>query len=225
MKKLYTRKSFKTKEDWLANGRAIGGSSAAAILGMSPWQSKLELYNQLVNGTRDSDTTNSSMAYGVAMEPLMRKQFTIDFPEYAMRAPKGYEVYRSTTDPLFTATVDGLLTEIATGRKGIWECKTHEIRNREDAEEWENGMIPPNYKIQVLHYFLVLNDCRFAEITARLRYYSFDGTSRYLRKVVTMFYHIERDEVEEELNYLYLAEREFAVAVTNRLPPDGEIKF
>ena len=79
-------------------------------------------------------------------------------------------MYRRIDKPYMTATLDGKLVEIATGRKGILEIKTREIKNREDAENWQNGKIPDNYYIQCLHYLSVLNDHEFAILVAKLNF-------------------------------------------------------
>ena len=227
MKKKYTREVYKTKEDWLNHGRVIGGSSASAIVGLNPWLTTLELFNSFFQERKPENSNTPSKAFGTAMEPLIRKQYRLTHPQYKVRDPKGYEMYRSTDFWWQTATVDGLLTETATKRKGIWECKTHDIRNAYDASEWETGSIPKNYLIQVLHYLLVLNDCSFVELTAWLNYYDFDDNGRSLRETKVKYYHIERydREVEVALAWLQSAENDFMERVNMGVPPNGSIEF
>lgn len=223
--KNYVREVYPTKRDWLEKGRGIGGTSASAIVGLNPWKSKLELYNSIVNKRKSHEKTNDAMTFGTKMEPLIRKQFRLTHPEYKVRSPQGYEQYRRNDLPWMTATVDGLLTDKVTGKRGIWECKTHEIRNREDAEKWSHR-IPPQYLIQVLHYLLVLNDCEFVELTAWLNFYDYDGETRRLSKTEVRYEHIERSDVLKEIDWLEHEERKFMEEnVERRIPPQITINF
>lgn len=220
--KNYTKEVYKSRDEWLAN-RGIGGSSAAAILDLNPWLSKLQLYNSFIFGHK-AKPDNEILAYGRTLEPLIRKEFQADFPQYKVREPRGYEQYRRKDMPLLTATVDGLLTEEMTRRKGILEIKTHDVRSSVDAEEWKNGSIPNNYLIQVLHYLLVLNDCEFVKFVARLRYFDYSDDRR-VTKCETIYHSIEREDVEEQLKFLEAKEYEFTKNIEMGIPPDGRIKF
>lgn len=227
MTKAYTRETFKTKEDWLNNGRVIGGSSASAIVGMNPWTTKLEIFNSFFQEKKQEGASSASKTFGTEMEPLIRKQYRLTHPQYKVRDPKGWEMYRSKKHWWMTATVDGLLTEVDTKRKGVWECKTHDIRNAEDALQWETGSIPKNYQIQVLHYLLVLNDCSFVELTAWLNFYDYTPSGKTLTETKVKYYHIERDdqEVQRALTWLYDQEVQFMQCVEQGIPPNGKIEF
>ena len=41
--KTYKKVKFKSREEWLKNGRKFGGSSAAAIIGVSHWNKKIDI--------------------------------------------------------------------------------------------------------------------------------------------------------------------------------------
>jgi Phage-related protein, predicted endonuclease len=206
----YTIETFKSKADWLKN-RGLGGSSASAILGKNPHMSVLELYKAIVKPHKHPiEKTNENMAYGVKCEPIIRRLFAIDFKDkYKVIKPKNYQMYRRKDKPYMTATLDSELVEKKTNRIGIHEIKTHDIRNRKDEEEWKDHL-PDNYFIQVLHYFLVRNDAEFAEVTAKLNFYDFfDPEGKKLKRTETRYYHIEREDVLDQLVYLENKETDF----------------
>ena len=209
----YTRERYSTKEEWLKN-RGFGGSSASAILGLNPYMSPLELYKAIVmpSNKQFEKTQNEAMAYGNQCEPLIRKQFAIDFAEtLTVRAPRGNEMYRRKDKRYMTATLDGLLFNKLTKEKGVLEIKTHDIRNRKDEENWSNH-IPDNYYIQVLHYLLVMNDCTFAILTAKLRFFDYYSESgKKLLKTETRYYFINRndEQIQKDLAFLENAETKF----------------
>lgn len=232
MKKLYKRETFSDRSSWLRS-RGFGGSSASAILGVNPWMSALELYNSAVKSERkkwgkqnDEKEKTESMEYGTMAEPLIRKMYRIDHPEWIIRDPRSYAMYRRTDKPYLTATLDGTIYDPKTKRKGILEIKTHDIRNRADDEYWQ-GSIPQNYLIQVLHYLMVMNDYTFAVLCAKLRFYSYsEEDGRKLAKTEFRYYFIERSEVKNEIAYLEKKETEFYENnVQKRIPPSIEVKF
>ena len=205
----FIREVYKRKSEWKGN-RGIGGSSASAILNANPYMSLLDLYWLLVSPYKETpDNQNDATIYGTKCEPLIRKQFELDFPEYKVHCPYYFEMYRRKDKPFMTATLDGLLIHILTNRKGILEIKTHDIRNKEDEENW-NGKMPQNYFIQCLHYLVVRQDCDFVILCAKLRYFDYyhiDGKKLLYQKIVC--YRIERSEVQDQIDYLELKETEF----------------
>lgn len=227
IKQLYRKETFKTKEDWLKN-RGFGGSSASAILGKNPYMSKLELYRAIVMpNDHQIVKQNESMNYGTRCEPLIRKIFAYDFREkYRVHSPKDNEMYRRIDKPYLTATLDGILTEKKTKRKGVLEIKTHDIRNRSDEKLWSDR-IPDNYYIQVMHYLMVMNDFDFVVLTAKLRFYDyFNADGKKLLRTEMRYYYIERSEVLKELEYLEKKETEFwEYNITKKVMPTLEIKF
>lgn len=224
---LYKKETFKTKEEWL-KARGFGGSSASAILGKNPYMSKLELYRAIVMPNEHPLVkSNESMNYGTKCEPLIRKLFAYDFKEqYRVHTPQSNEMYRRIDKPYMTATLDGILTEKHTGRKGVLEIKTHDIRNRKDEMQWSEH-IPDNYYIQVMHYLMVMNDFDFVVLTAKLRFYDyFNADGKKLLRSEVRYYYIERSEVLKELEILEKKETEFwEYNITKKVMPRLEIKF
>ena len=228
MEQKYIKETFKTKQEWL-KARAFGGSSASAILGVNPYMSKLELYRAIVMPNKHPlFKENESMFYGTKCEPLIRKIFAYDFPQYRVHTPKNNEMYRRTDKPFMTATLDGILTEKGTKRKGVLEIKTHDIRNRKDEENWAQH-IPDNYYVQVLHYLLVMNDFEFALLTAKLRFFDFfSADGKKLLKTEIRYYYIDRndEQVKKDLELLERKETEFwENNIQKKIMPTLKFKF
>ena len=224
MAKNYTRETFRTREEWL-RGRGFGGSSASAIIGKNPYMSKLELYKACVNpGEEKKEKTSDSMTYGTLAEPLIRKMFSMDYGErYKVHTPRSHEMYRRKDKKFLTATVDGILTETETGRKGILEIKTHDFRNGADEENWY-GRIPDNYFIQVLHYMMVMDDMQFAVLYAKIRYFKYDdqGSRTLDHSELRAYEPIERAVVLDQIKWLEEKETEFWERYVSKrqVPPD-----
>ena len=101
-------------------------------------------------------------------------------------------------------TATNYISEIETGRKGVWECKTTEIVSSMAKEKWA-GRLPDNYYVQLIHSLLVREDCEFAHLTALLTF-KFGGKELYQQ---IKNYHIERSEVQEDIDYLMQEGKKF----------------
>lgn len=227
MKKLYKRETFKSKEEWL-NNRGFGGSSASAILGCNPYITIIDLYKSIVFGkAKKIDETNESMQYGTRCEPLIRELFKYDFEnKYKVHSPSHYEMFRRKDKPYLTATLDGIITDLSSGEKGILEIKTHDIKNMKDADYWSD-YIPQNYYVQCLHYLVVMNDFSFVILCAKLRYFDYyDPNGKKILRQEIRYYRLERKELEKELNMLEKKETDFYENnVLKKIMPTLKIKF
>ena len=62
--------------EWLQVRRSgIGGSDAAAALGLSPWKSPLELWEEKAMGKTQPRQENDAMIFGRLLEPIVREEF------------------------------------------------------------------------------------------------------------------------------------------------------
>lgn len=80
-------------------------------------------------------------------------------------------------------------------------------------EKWKD-QIPDNYYIQVLHYLLV-TEYSFVELRAQLK-----SVWQGQIQLQTKDYHIERSDVEEDIEILKQAEEEFWQKVLKRQQPN-----
>lgn len=211
--KNYTKETYKNRADWLKS-RGIGGSSASAILGMNPWTNRLNLYCSVISedGKADKEDDTEAKRYGTECERHIREIAKMNLAQCGMRVrgPSSYEMYRRKDKPWMTATLDGVITDLRTGEKGILEIKTHDVSGKADLAKWE-GKIPDNYFVQVLHYLAVVNDAEFAIIAAKLRFFDYSRRERNLYREEIRYYEIRRDDpsIASQISYLEKKETEF----------------
>jgi putative phage-type endonuclease len=133
------------REQWLENRRkGIGGSDAAAVLGLSKWKTPLQVYQEK-RGEIGGQEDNEAMLWGRVLEPAVRQQYA-ERTGRVVRIPEG--ILTHPDHPFMLANVDGVtddgrLVEIKTARTpiGFGEPGTDEV--------------PQAYLIQVQHYLTV----------------------------------------------------------------------
>lgn len=202
---------LKNREEWLQNRTRIGGSDAAAIVGVNPYKSNTDLWLEKTGQVTSEDISDKPyVKYGTNAEEHLRALFALDFPQYEVEYVDN-NMFLNDKFPFAHASLDGWLTD-KDGRKGILEIKTTEILQSMQKEKWKN-QIPDNYFIQVLHYLMV-TEFDFVELKAQLKTV-FDGVP-YLQ---TKHYHIERSDVEEDIQYLAAEEERFWKQVQERKRP------
>ena len=184
-----------TRKEWhLLRKKGIGASEAAAVIGLSPYKTNVELWEEKTGRREPEDISEKPyVKYGTEAEKHLRALFALDFPQYEVNY-KDFDMRYNSDYPFIFATLDGDLTEKATGRKGILEIKATEIMKSMQYEKWK-GRIPQNYYIQVIHQLLATG-FDFAVLKAQLK--SAYGDVR----LTTKHYHIEREEVLEDISYL-----------------------
>lgn len=196
-----TRIQFDSMEEWLVNRKGIGGSDASAILGLNPYKTNQELWIEKKGQMSPVDISGKSyVKYGNDAEPLLRALFALDYPEYKVEY---YDNNMLTNNqyPWAHASLDGELVDLD-GRRGILEIKTTNILQSMQWQKWDN-QIPDNYYIQVLHYLLV-TEYDFVVLKAQLKSVR-DGEVR----LTTKHYHIEREEVLDDIEMLKNEEEKF----------------
>ena len=191
-------------EAWLQYRRTfIGGSDASAILGLNPYKTNIEVWQEKTGRIIPQDISDKPyVKYGKEAESHLIALFALDYPQYKVEANTNYKVIHHPKYHFIAGTLDGELTEIETGRRGILEVKTTEILNSMHKEKW-NDQVPDNYYVQCLHYLLVTG-WEFAILKAQLKTVWGDEV-----RLTTRHYTIERSEVEADLKYLLEKEIEF----------------
>lgn len=196
---------LKDRDSWLEHRKKyLGGSDAATILGLNPWKSNVDLWLEKTGQVIPEDISSKPyVQYGINAEPIIRELFKLNYPQYKVEFVDNNS-WTNDKYPFAAVSHDGWITEIATGRKGIWECKTTEIVSSMAKEKW-SGKIPDNYYCQLLHSLLVREDCEFAHLTALLTWkFSDQEIYQQLRN-----YHLERADLEEDIRYLLEEEEKF----------------
>lgn len=156
------------RKEWLkARQKGIGGSDAASVLGISPWKTNVQLWEEKTGITEPEDISEKEVVrFGKESEAAIRRLFQLDFPEYQVSYDEFGMIANELDCPFIFATLDGELTD-SSGRKGILEIKTAEIRRFIDWKKW-NGQIPDYYYAQIVHQLLATG-YEFAILKARIR--------------------------------------------------------
>lgn len=132
------------RQEWLAwRKKGIGSSDAPVVMGVSPWGTKMDLYEQKVSDTVEEDESNQYVKdLGNEAEPKIRSLFSLlmadDF-QVALLEMDGF--------PLI-ASLDG---------RSICKTKIIEIKlsGKEDFEGAQKGKVPEKYIPQIQHQLMV----------------------------------------------------------------------
>ncbi|CAI8694725.1 YqaJ viral recombinase family protein [Burkholderia sp. IT-111MI5] len=141
-----------SRDDWLAVRRTgIGGSDAAAAIGLNPYMSALELWLDKTGRADglprpDPNDTTSPVFWGTLLEPIVAAVYT---RQTGNKVRKVNAVLRHPTIPWMLANID---REIVGARDvQVLECKT---AGEFGARLWREG-VPEYVQIQVQHQLAV----------------------------------------------------------------------
>lgn len=198
-------KVLDSREEWLEHRKQfLGGSDASAVIGVNGWKSNVDLFLEKTGQVIPEDISDKpNVRFGIDAEPVIRELFKLSYPKYKVEYVENNSWFNDKY-PFAAVSHDGWLTEIETGRKGIWECKTTEIVSSMSKEQW-NGRLPDNYYAQLIHSLMVREDCEFAHLTALLTF-KFDDKEIYQQ---IKNYHIERQDVLDDIKYLAKEEKHY----------------
>lgn len=201
---------YETREEWLAQRDShLGASEAGAVLGVG-FVSGIDLWRLKTGRAKAQDLSdNAAVRYGNAAEDALRRLFMAKHPELSLEYRPFDYVYQPER-PWLRATLDGELTEIESGERGILEIKTSNCLSKADWNKW-NHRVPDGYLAQITHQFLATG-YDFCYLFAEL--ISSDGNSS-LRTYLFL-----RDEMEDDMKYLLAEEEKFWRCVeTDTVPP------
>lgn len=134
------------RDEWLAYRRkGIGGSDAAAVVGLNPYKSLYELWADKQGLLPDKEDTEA-MRVGRDLEAYVASRFCEATGKKVERLPY---MYAHEKHPFITANIDRKVA----GENAALECKTTSVFNKSD---FENGQIPANYLCQCYHYMNVM---------------------------------------------------------------------
>lgn len=206
-----TRLAINNRAVWLEAraSQGIGGSEAAAIVGLSPWMSATELW-QIKTGIKSrKNFSNEAIEKGIAFEPVLRELFKAKHPEYDIEYHQFDLLYQSERPWLF-ATLDGEIRDNERQRQGVLEIKTATPQGKAGWAKWDNA-IPSGYYCQILHEMLATG-YDFVKLFACLFNFEGDMTIRE--------YHFEREKMADDMDWLLEKETAFWQKVQTRQQPD-----
>ena len=182
------------RNEWLEwRRRGIGGSDAAAVAGLNPWKSPIEVYLDKI-GELPKQEDNEKMYWGRVLEDIVAKEFA---KRTGKKVRRRNAILQHLEYEFMLANIDRELV----GEKVGLECKT---ASEYTKDEWKDDKVPEQYILQCQHYMAVTGYQGWW-IAALI------GGNKFIYK------YIERDE--EIINYLIQIETEFWRMVENKTPP------
>lgn len=135
-----------SRSEWLA-ARKIGSSDCAAILGLNPYKSRMQVYLEKVGAIETKDISEvEQINWGNILEPVIAGEFA---KRTNLTIKKDTMLRESERYPFLTATLDYFVYE--NGKAGALEIKNTGFRA---AQTWEEG-IPDAAHCQLMHQFAV----------------------------------------------------------------------
>lgn len=195
----------------LRNAQGIGGSEAAAVLGISPWMTAIDLWRLKTGQSEPKDLSdNEAVARGVAMEPAIREFFKALHPTWTVEYHPFDMLYRSDFPQIF-ATLDGEITD-DDGWRRVLEIKTGTTAK---WREWSDG-VPEAYKVQGLHQLLATG---FETVNFIAALWRPNGDIEIVER------ELWREDFAEDIAYIQQEELAFWKCVQEGRMPKQHIRF
>lgn len=179
------------RQDWLTRRQAgIGGSDVAAILGISPWKTPLDVYNSKVEPVAADEEMSEAAYWGIVLEDVVAREYATKTVSKIQRIN---DLVRHPEHPWAIANLDRVIVTPGSrarlddagrllGADGLLECKTASAYKASDwGRDGDDDAIPVHYAAQAMWYLAVtgLPWCDFATLI---------GGQRFVTK------RVERDE-------------------------------
>lgn len=195
--------------------KGIGGSDVASVLGLNPYKTNVELWEEKTGRKKPADiSAKPCVLYGKKAEDYLRELFILDYPEYEV-THNPYYIHAHKDYDFIRGSFDAELFHKINKEKGIWECKTTEIKRQSDWNKWKDK-IPQNYFCQILHYLAIDEEYKFVKLKAQIK--SKDKLEETI--LTTKHYHIVREKYKADIEYLINKEIEFMHYVrADKQPP------
>lgn len=195
-----------TSEQRDARSKGIGGSDAAAAIGISPWKTPVQLWQEKLGLTEpaNDDEFNERLFWGIRLEPIIAEVWA---ERMGWRIESAGEPFRDPELPFMVANPDRLILDRPAGLEVKNSSEFMAARRAEHLNRWgEDGSdeIPLYYLTQAAHYMRV---CDLPEW-----YFAVLIGGNELRT-----YRVERDE-EQERTLIELESR-FWECVERQIPP------
>ena len=158
-----------TNEQWLEarmhgpHGKipyTVGGSDVAAIFGVSPWTTPLELWNIKKGRMKPPKKANANqLEMGHLLEPIAAHWYA---KKTGNIVTVDTNLYQHADHPYALANFDRRFTRVSDGVPGILECKSCTFHK---SDEWADGAIPLYYELQ-LRFYLAVADVEIGAFSA-----------------------------------------------------------
>ena len=189
-----------------ARQNSIGASDAAAVMGISPWKTEAQLWDEKANG-KTLDFHNSDTVRGHRSENHILELYGI---ETGRKIFSGERIMlMSNHIPFMSCTLDGIdFTDEY--NPIIIEVKSVKFSHG----EWSDEKIPDYYFTQLLHQLAVT---RWNEAILLVRFTRNEGWESASERM----YHVKREDVHDQIDKLVRKERKFwnEYVVNMKRPP------
>lgn len=194
---MITKQATANHEEWKAlRHQYIGGSDAAAVVGMNAWVSPMALWMEKTGKLPGFDG-NLATEVGTYLEEFVAQKFAA---ETGKKVRRSNQSWFNDQYPWAIANID---REIVGEDAGL-EIKTTSELN---TQKFKGGEYPANYYVQIVHYMAV---------TGKKRWY----LAVLIGNREFKWFTIERDE--DEIKALMNAEKAFKELVDNNTPPPAD---
>ena len=196
------------QDDKWREGRkhSIGASDAAAVMGISPWKTEAQLWDEKANG-KTLDFHNSDTVRGHRSENHILELYGI---ETGRKIFSGERIMlMSNHIPFMSCTLDGIdFTD--ENNPIVIEVKSVKFSHG----EWSDEKIPDYYFTQLLHQLAVTG---WSEAILLARFTRNEGWESASERM----YHVKREDVQDQIDKLVRKENKFwnEYVVNKRRPP------
>ncbi len=128
----------------------VGGSDVAAIFGVSPWTTPMELWLIKKGRMKPAAKSNSNqLMMGHLLEPIAAYWYG---QKTGNAVTEDTHLYQHADHPFALANFDRRFTRQSDGEPGILECKSCTYHK---VDEWADDTIPLHYEFQLRFYLAV----------------------------------------------------------------------
>lgn len=187
----FIRTKYDDRESWLKAKEALhSASEAASVMQISPWVSKVRLWEEKCGIRQREDISGKpGVQRGIDEEPIIRAQFIEDHPEFSIYHHP-YEILQLKRKPFISCSLDGEITVVGKnfyglpiGSRGVLQIKTGSYSSKHYLDKWTGSVLPDFYFVQEVQELLVTG-WDFAWVQAKLfridRTYTHGGNNFYL---------------------------------------------
>ncbi|MFQ7551232.1 MAG: lambda-exonuclease family protein [Blautia marasmi] len=138
----------------------MGGSDVAAIFGVSPWTTPLELWKIKKGQMKPAKKNNANqLQMGHLLEPIAAYWYGAKTGNTVI---EDTNLYQHADHPYALANIDRRFIRASDREPGILECKSCTYHK---AAEWADGAIPLYYELQ-LRFYLAVADVNIGAFSA-----------------------------------------------------------
>lgn len=183
--------------------KGVGGSDAAAILGIYPYRTRLDVWMEKVGHPMWTPAKQTPpMRWGTLLEPLLREEYArLEHVDVALSPGRIYH-----PNGIQFGAPDGFVLDAAEFPAGLWEGK---VSDR--WEDWEGGV--PEYYLPQVQQYLAITGLPWVDVSVLLPGADF----RTYRVEAQLDYQVE---LESEIMYFW-----HHYVVPDRPPGDAPIEI